>query len=47
MLIDVVVVDEQRANVQEVDVEERRSSEARSEIINKEILLVPLATTRK
>ena len=26
MLIDVVVVDEKRANVQEVDVEERRSS---------------------
>ena len=47
MLIDVVVVDEKRANVQEVDVEERRSSEARSGIINKGIMLIPLATTGK
>lgn len=47
MLVDVILVDEKRANVQEVDVEERRSSEARSEVINKAMVLIPLATTRK
>ena len=46
MLLD-VVFGKKRANVRDVDVEERRSSEARSEIINKRILLIPLATTRK
>ena len=47
MLIDVVVVDEQRANVQKVDVEEKRSSGARSQDINKRIMLMPIATTPK
>lgn len=47
MLIDVVVVNEQRANVQEVDVEERKSFRARSQGINKRFMLMPVATTRK
>ena len=46
MLIDVVVVDEQRANVQKVDVEERTFG-AKSRDVNKRIMLMPVATTRK
>ena len=47
MLIDVVVVDEQRANVPKVDVEEKRSFGARSRNINERIMLVPVATSRR
>ena len=47
MLLDVVVVDEQRASVQKVDVEEKRSSGARSQDINKRMMLMPIATTPK
>lgn len=46
-MLEDVVVDKKRANVGDVDVEERRSSEVRSEIINMKIQLIPLATTRK
>lgn len=47
MLMNVVVVDEQRANVQKVDVEEKRSLGARNQDINKRIMLMPIATTPK
>ena len=47
MLIDVVVVDVQRANVPKVDVEENRSFGARSRNINERIMLVPVATSRR
>ena len=47
MLIDVVVVDEQRTNVQKVDVEERKSFGARSRDINNRIMLMPIATSQK
>ena len=47
MLIDVVVVDEQRVNVPKVDVEERRNFGARRRDINKRIMLLPIATSRR
>ena len=47
MLMNVVVVDEQRANVQNVDVGEKRSLGARNQDINKKIILIPIAITPK
>lgn len=47
MLIDVVVVDEKRANVQNVDVEEKRRIGGRCQDINLEIMLIQMAPSRR
>ena len=47
MLIDVVVVDEQRVNVPKADVEERRNFGARRRDINKRSMLLPIATSQR